>query len=81
MESGSETGYSNLSRVQSTIEDSEPEDEQIQVESMPTATLQRILIWRRYLILVLTPILLMPIPIAVSGTVSCCFVVLFAKSH
>ena len=31
--------------------------------------LKRILKWRKYLILVLTPILLMPIPIAIEGTV------------
>ena len=31
---------------------------------------KRILRWRKYIILILTPILLMPIPIAVKGTVS-----------
>ena len=30
---------------------------------------KRILKWRKYLILILTPILLMPLPIAVEGTV------------
>lgn len=30
---------------------------------------KRILKWRKYLILILTPILLMPLPIAVQGTV------------
>lgn len=30
---------------------------------------KRILKWRKYLILILTPILLMPLPIAVKGTV------------
>ena len=31
---------------------------------------KRILNWRKYLILIMTPILLMPLPIAVDGTVS-----------
>ena len=30
---------------------------------------ERILKWRKYIILILTPILLMPLPIAVKGTV------------
>ena len=34
-----------------------------------TSLFRRILKWRKYLILILTPILLMPLPIAVKGTV------------
>ena len=34
-----------------------------------TSLCKQILRWRKYLILVLTPILLMPIPIAIPGTV------------
>ena len=40
------------------------------LEEKKASLFMRILRWRKYLILILTPILLMPIPIAVEGTVS-----------
>lgn len=65
-ELGRERGYSSLTELQQS---SEPAyDEPTHVKT--TSVLKRILRWRKYLILALTPILLMPIPIAISGTVS-----------
>lgn len=69
-ERGNLPGYSNL---QAKMEGSDPDGEPAPVKNMPTSTLKLLLIWNKYLILVLTPIFLMPIPIAISGTVSCCF--------
>ena len=69
-ERGNLPGYSNL---QAKMEGSDPGGEAALVKNMPTSTLKLLLIWKKYLILVLTPIFLMPIPISISGTVSCCF--------
>ena len=70
IERGNLPGYSNL---QAKMEGSDPGGEPTPVKNMPSSTLKLLLIWKKYLILVLTPIFLMPIPIAISGTVSCFF--------
>ena len=65
-------GYSNLDQSP-PVENGSPnlsyrgDREQLQVKK--TSLFKRILRWRKYVILILTPILLMPIPIAVKGTV------------
>lgn len=76
-DSGSDRGYSYLEetgakplptdngspKISYRMDHSEP----LQVKQ--ASLLKRILKWRKYLILILTPILLMPLPIAVKGTV------------
>ena len=59
-------GYSSLEDVSGSPNLSFDEQPQMAKVSL----LERILTWRKYLILVLTPILLMPIAIAIEGTVS-----------
>ena len=59
-------GYSSLEDVSGSPNLSFDEQPQVAKVSL----LERILTWRKYLILVLTPILLMPIAIAIEGTVS-----------
>lgn len=68
-ERGNLPGYSNL---QAKMEGSDPDGEPAPVKNMPASTLKLLLIWNKYLILVLTPIFLMPIPIAISGTEARC---------
>lgn len=73
------TRYSNLPEADAHIQEhttsapeisyDEPKYKQQRPEQKPSM-LKRILTWRKYLILVLTPILLLPIPIAITGTVS-----------
>ena len=69
-ELGRERGYSSLPELEAQLQQppGQAHDEPTQVKT--TSVLKRILRWRKYLILALTPILLMPIPIAISGTVS-----------
>ena len=75
-ETGRARGYSNLPETAETeAQPQRPETPTIISYSEPdqvknTSMLKRILKWRKYIILLLTPILLMPIPIAISGTVS-----------
>lgn len=69
IERGNLPGYSNL---QAKMKGSDPGGEPAPVKNMPTSTLKLLLIWKKYLILVLTPIFLMPIPIAISGTEARC---------
>lgn len=59
-------GYSSLEDVSGSPNLSFDE----QPQAAKVSLLERILTWRKYLILVLTPILLMPIAIAIEGTVS-----------
>ena len=65
-------GHSSLDQSP-PVEDGSPnlsyrgDREQLQVKK--TSLFKRISRWRKYIILILTPILLMPIPIAVKGTV------------
>lgn len=59
-------GYSSLEDVSGSPNLSFDEQPQMAKVSL----LERILTWRKYLILVLAPILLMPIAIAIEGTVS-----------
>lgn len=64
-------GYSNLPEAEAQLQKKEPatrNSEPCQVEK--ASIYKRILRWRRYLILVLTPIVLMPIPVAIPGKVS-----------
>lgn len=66
-------GYSNLEETEtkpftdeagfSNVSYREP------VKVKQVSLLKRILRWRKYIILIMTPILLMPLPIAVKGTV------------
>lgn len=61
-------GYSSLEDVSGSPNLSFDEQPQVAKVSL----LERILTWRKYLILVLTPILLMPIAIAIEGTEARC---------
>ncbi|XP_078363499.1 solute carrier family 13 member 2-like [Oculina patagonica] len=74
-----ERGYSHLEDTEAKHQPTETgspnlsyrgDREPLQVKK--TSLLKRILRWRKYLILILTPILLMPIPIAVGGTEARC---------
>ncbi|RMX39294.1 hypothetical protein pdam_00021691 [Pocillopora damicornis] len=65
-------GYSNLQEAETkpfTEESDRPNEnckEPVKAKRVPF--LKRILAWRKYIILIMTPILLMPLPIAVRGT-------------
>lgn len=73
-------GYSNLQEAETkpfTEESDRPNEnckEPVKAKRVPF--LKRILAWRKYIILIMTPILLMPLPIAVRGTVRYAFVVM-----
>ena len=75
-ETGRARGYSNLPEIETKVQEAESETPAISYgepyanQVTNTSRLKRILRWRKYLILVLTPILLMPIPIAIPGKVS-----------
>jgi len=76
-DSGRDRGYSYLEGTEakpSPTDNGSPKishrfdhDEPFQVKQ--PSLFKRILKWRKYLILIMTPILLMPLPIAVEGTV------------
>ena len=69
-------GYSNLER-EHEAEKLQQSDSMASPTTSPSEPNQatnislckRLLTWRKYLILVLTPIILMPVPIAIPGTV------------
>ncbi|KAJ7387108.1 Solute carrier 13 [Desmophyllum pertusum] len=70
-------GYSNLEDGETKPLPTETGSPHLSYREQPLqvkrpSLLKRILRWRKYLILVLTPILLMPIPIAVKGTEARC---------
>ena len=70
-ESDRARGYSNLPETETQLQNPEEavtEGDACQVRK--PSLCKRILRWRRYLMLVLTPISLMPIPIAIPGKVS-----------
>ena len=68
-----ERGYSHLEETEAKplpAETGSPNSSYREPLQMKNPSLaKRVLRWRKYIILILTPILLMPIPIAVKGTV------------
>lgn len=61
-------GYNSLLEADGQNQSSEATNSE-PVQANNISLCKRIVIWRRYLILILTPILLMPLPIAVPGRV------------
>lgn len=61
-------GYNSLLEADGQNQSSEATNSE-PVQASNISLCKRIVIWRRYLILILTPILLMPLPIAVPGRV------------